>query len=347
MWLKLESIFESKGPAKKASLWKRLINHRLNEGGNVQQHVDGFFDIIDKLSELSVQVSNELQSIMLLHSLPDSFENFRCAIKSRDTLPLPEHLKVKILDESATRRQRSQTDDQAIFARKRKQSKRKSTNKAHNKASASKTENSHSGGTFKFRCHRCRQINHKAIDCPEKNERSAKDQESKEKAAIGEDVAFLTSHVNVNSCFAGSAREKDAWCFDSGCTSHLCHDRKKFEKASNTKNLKLNLANYDSTDVKAKDTVKIVAADGGTTKYVYLKDALHVPDLRSNLISVAKITDVGNSVEFFKKKAVIKDNRGTTILVADRKGDLYYLRKSDEESARNITAGTHKSPLIV
>lgn len=27
IWQKLESIFESKGPAKKASLWKRLMNH--------------------------------------------------------------------------------------------------------------------------------------------------------------------------------------------------------------------------------------------------------------------------------------------------------------------------------
>lgn len=107
IWLKLESIFESKGPAKKASLWKRLMSHRLGEGGDVPRHVDKFFDIVDKLSELTVQVSTELQSIMLLHSLPDSFENFRCAIESRDALAPPEHLKVKILDESATRRQRN------------------------------------------------------------------------------------------------------------------------------------------------------------------------------------------------------------------------------------------------
>lgn len=92
IWLKLEAIFESKGPVKKASLWKRLMSHRLGEGGDVQRHVDEFFDIVDKLSELSAQVSTELQSIMLLHSLSDSFENFRCAIESRDALPLPEHL---------------------------------------------------------------------------------------------------------------------------------------------------------------------------------------------------------------------------------------------------------------
>ncbi|EFN62015.1 hypothetical protein EAG_09733, partial [Camponotus floridanus] len=56
IWLKLESIFESKGPAKKVSLWRRLTSHRLGENGDVQ-HVDEFFNIVDKLSELSVQVS--------------------------------------------------------------------------------------------------------------------------------------------------------------------------------------------------------------------------------------------------------------------------------------------------
>lgn len=228
IWLKLESIFESKEPAKKASLWKGLMSHRLGEGGDVQRHVDEFFDIVDKLSELSVQVSTELQSIMLLHNLPDSFGNFRCAIKSRDALPLPEHLKIKIL-ESATRRQRNQTDDQAMFVRKGKPNKRKITNKATNRK-ADRVEDHRSGGTFKYKCHRCRQVGHKAINCPEKTERNVKGPESKEKAAIGEDISFLTSHVNTDYCFAGNARRNDAWCLDSGCTSHLCRDENKFQE---------------------------------------------------------------------------------------------------------------------
>lgn len=55
IWTKLESIFESKGPARKASLWKRLINHKLQENGDVKQHVDDFLDIVGKLSELIKQ----------------------------------------------------------------------------------------------------------------------------------------------------------------------------------------------------------------------------------------------------------------------------------------------------
>lgn len=95
-----------------------------------------------------------------------------------------------------TRRQRNQADDQAMFARKGKPNKRKTTSKATSKP-VDKTEDYRPGGTFKFKCHRCRQTGHKAIDCPEKTERNVKGPENKEKAVIGEDISFLTSHANL------------------------------------------------------------------------------------------------------------------------------------------------------
>ncbi|EFN71642.1 Putative transposon Ty5-1 protein YCL075W, partial [Camponotus floridanus] len=139
----------------------------------------------------------------------------------------------------------------------------------------------------------------------------------------------------------------NAWCIDSGCTSHLCRDEEKFEEISNTENTRLNLANHGSTDIKAKGTVKVTATDGNTTRAVYLENTLHVPDLRNNLISVAKITDAGNRIIFTKEGAEIKNKRGTTVLVADRKGDLYFLRESRKESTYAASTKANKSPMAV
>lgn len=56
---------------------------------------------------------------MLLNSLPDSYDNFRCAIQSRDNLPDPEILKIKILEEVDTRKEKSRDNDSsAMFVRK-------------------------------------------------------------------------------------------------------------------------------------------------------------------------------------------------------------------------------------
>lgn len=120
---KLELIFELKGLAKKASLWKWLITHRLKVSGNVRVHIDEFFDIIDKFSKLNVEIGDKLQSIILL---PESFDNFRCAIESRDSLSDSEALKIKILDEDITRTERTRSNDHdtALFAQKTKDSKK-------------------------------------------------------------------------------------------------------------------------------------------------------------------------------------------------------------------------------
>jgi predicted flap endonuclease-1-like 5' DNA nuclease len=104
VWLKLEGIYQSKGPARKATLLKQLTLQRMEESGDVREHIDMFFDAVDKLQEMEVEINRDLLAIMLLYSLPDSFENFRCAIESRDHLPTPDVLRVKIIEESNARK---------------------------------------------------------------------------------------------------------------------------------------------------------------------------------------------------------------------------------------------------
>jgi hypothetical protein len=97
-------IYQSKGPARKATLLKQLTLQRMEESGDVREHIDMFFDAVDKLQEMEVEINRDLLAIMLLYSLPDSFENFRCAIESRDHLPTPDVLRVKIIEESNARK---------------------------------------------------------------------------------------------------------------------------------------------------------------------------------------------------------------------------------------------------
>lgn len=107
-WLKLESIYTSKRSARKVTLLKQILR-KMQEGDDVREQVNKFFDAVDKLEEMNVEINNDLLSIMLLYSLPRSYENFRCAIESRDNLLGAEALKIKILEESDARKQRCHT----------------------------------------------------------------------------------------------------------------------------------------------------------------------------------------------------------------------------------------------
>lgn len=60
---------------------------------------------------------------------------------------------------------------------------------------------------------------------------------------------------------------------------------------------KLKLANDATTDIVAKSDVHITAV-GAENGMITLKDALCVPDLRTNLMSVATIADQKHEVTF-------------------------------------------------
>lgn len=71
---------------------------------DVLEHIQKFFDTVDRLNEMDVEINHDLLSVMLLHSLPSSYGNFHCAIESRDTLPSPEALCIKMIEESDARK---------------------------------------------------------------------------------------------------------------------------------------------------------------------------------------------------------------------------------------------------
>lgn len=104
VWLKLESIDKSRWPARKVTLLKQLTQNRMEDGDDVREYLQKFFNMIYKLSHMEVDIQPDLQAIMLLHSLPQSFEIFRCAILSRDELPTPEILRMKIEGESESQK---------------------------------------------------------------------------------------------------------------------------------------------------------------------------------------------------------------------------------------------------
>ncbi|KAG6460293.1 hypothetical protein O3G_MSEX011894 [Manduca sexta] len=154
MWEKLEKIYASKGPVRKASLLKKLTLNRMKEGSDVQSHLNNFFEAANMLSDMGVKIHDDMLSILLLYSLPESYENFSCAMESRDELPNVEVLKIKILEKASTSANESQNIEGAMYA-KRKEFKKDSKTKKQN-TQISK---------FKYKCFKCHEFGHKASDC--------------------------------------------------------------------------------------------------------------------------------------------------------------------------------------
>lgn len=83
VWDKLKSIYASKGPARKANLLKSLMLSKMPEGRDVKDYLNELFDAVDKLQSMNVEINGEMLAIIILYSLPDSYDTFRCVIVSR------------------------------------------------------------------------------------------------------------------------------------------------------------------------------------------------------------------------------------------------------------------------
>ena len=81
---------------------------------------------------------------------------------------------------------------------------------------------------------------------------------------------------------------------------------------------------------------------------IKLENTLYVPDLRTNLLSVAKLVDKGNKVIFDKNIAVVKNKEdGKIKMIANRIGNLYYLQKAKSETAQYSKINENNSKLLL
>ncbi|CAK9833162.1 Retrovirus-related Pol polyprotein from transposon TNT 1-94 [Anthophora retusa] len=245
----------------------------MNEGDDVRSHMNKSFDI---------------------KALPASFENFRCAIESRDELPDAESLKVKILEEYDARIQKSGSTSAMASSSQRK-------NNERNKIRIDKQ-----GGSTQ-----AKNYNRSS------NNKFSNDQN----ANVADDDAYFAFIGNMNQNHSELIHDDRKWIIDSGLTAHLCKNDDIFEDMSDSSE-NLNLTNNESTNIKGRD-------------------------LRSNLMSVSKIIDKGNLVIFDENVAVVKDKQSKEVkLIADRIGNLYYLRKTRNEEAKHIKEGQLNSLVL-
>lgn len=198
--------------------------------------------------------------------------------------------------------------------------------------------------TTKIKCYRCKKISHKGSECRktrEKNEQSAQSAKHHLFHGVPETQAYKNNKYSRQLTQAAYANQDTIWCLDSGCSSHLSKNIDDLNDTCSVESGKLHLANNASTDIKTRGNVQIQVSLGRKTKRVELTDALHVPDLRTNLMSVGKITDKGYRVIFEKDSAEIINDYGETILTANRIDGLYYI-KAERTNARIANLYTKK-----
>nr|GEW25148.1 retrovirus-related Pol polyprotein from transposon TNT 1-94 [Tanacetum cinerariifolium] len=76
IWTKLTSLYMTKSLANRLYLKKKLYMHYMSLGTKLDDHIDKFNKLILDLANIDIEMEDEDQALMLLTSLPSSYEKF-------------------------------------------------------------------------------------------------------------------------------------------------------------------------------------------------------------------------------------------------------------------------------
>lgn len=303
-------------------LLKKLTRLELREEGDMEQHLQNFTELLQRIADAGDEIPKKLQVAMLLCSLPDSYDPLVTAMEQRpaDELTL-DLVKSKLLAEAEKRRERSGSaaggggGEKALRTDFRKQHGRSSDG---NKDTRSTCFHCKKPGHFKRNCHAWKK--EMAESSGKKQDGSSqpkKNDEAKAKKAsvADEPLAWMVGHG-----------EPSWWFVDSGASRHMTGDAKFFKVLSETKGTSVMLADGEravSTGI-GQGTIVGMNSEGEPVDIV-LRDVLCVPKLTSGLISVSTLASKGFKVVFCGDRCEIRDKQDRVMAVALRHGSLYRL----------------------
>ncbi|KAJ4703588.1 Retrovirus-related Pol polyprotein from transposon TNT 1-94 [Melia azedarach] len=216
LWVKLEGLYMTKSLTNKLFLKQRLFSLRMQEGMPLRDHLDQLNTILLELRNIDVKVEDEDAALILLVSLPLSYENFvQSFIVGKDTVSLEEvrsSLHTRELRHKATG---TGADNQAVGLV-------ASGSYGHGNSGKKKFKKPVSKGPKPNDvCNYCKEKGHWKSDCPKKKRQQDKPTGTAAVADTNseEDIALVADeHTDHN----------DVWILDSGASYHICPRREWF-----------------------------------------------------------------------------------------------------------------------
>ncbi|PRQ51350.1 putative RNA-directed DNA polymerase [Rosa chinensis] len=311
LWEKMEKLHLGKGLQTKLNLKRDLYKLKMGEGASLMEHMNVFRGLVDQLAKVDVKIEEEDQALLLLTSLPDSYENIITTILyGKDTLKM-EEVESTLLNHE--KRRKADDSQISVFVAQDQNRWGRSTARGSSGHSRSKSRGRGKGK----QCYKCKEWGHIRPDCPlwkEKDDKGSDCSMTGIAQASNDFGEFLTVSKGNYTC---SQRD---WILDTGSSHHLCSRREYFDTFQEVKGF-VTWGDGTRRCVMGVGTVKIKMFDGAVRT---LGDVVYVPRFRRNLVSLSQLDSKGCRVS--SAGGAMKISRGCMVLMKGEKcGSMFRL----------------------
>ncbi|GJW92213.1 transposable element [Tanacetum coccineum] len=332
VWKKLEKLYMTKSLTNKLLLKQRLFSLRMKEGSALKDHLDALNSILMDLKNVDVKIDDEDAALILLVSLPPSYENFvNSFVVGKETITLEDvrsGLHSRELRHQASGISESQPVGLSITSQDRG---RHRTQRGKGKGRYKDRSKSRSRGSNpQDTCYYCHKEGHWKNQCPKLKEKGqvaavAKDDSGSERELVLSVVDYKGTPL--------------AWIMDSACSFHMSPNRDWFVTYEEFDGGHVFMGNDSPCKVVGIGTIQIRMHDGVVRT---LTDVRHVPDLKKNLISLGVFDSKG--FKYTSENGVLRVSKGALVVMKATKGtsSLYTLQGETITSSASVSC-TEKS----
>nr|GFB67649.1 retrovirus-related Pol polyprotein from transposon TNT 1-94 [Tanacetum cinerariifolium] len=206
---KFETLYMTKSLANKLYLKKKLYTFYMSAGRKISEHIDEFNKIVLDLANIEEKFKDEDLALLLLTSLPASYEHFvDTLLYGREALTL-EDVMAKLNSEETKERSNAKGDDgEGLYVRRR-------TDRWDSCQSKGKSRSKSRGGRLK--CYICQSEDRLKRKCPKNNRKKSTGYVKKDEQPSSSGSTYDDSDVMM----VMNAQALLDWIMNSRCSYHM------------------------------------------------------------------------------------------------------------------------------
>ena len=315
IWESLNLKYTAEDAGKQKFVIGNFYRWEMNEEKDIKSQINEYHKLIEDLKAEKIILQEEFVAGILIEKLPESWSDYKQQLKHKHKQLTLAELITHIIIEDTNRKELQAARAKALAMKANLvqhnsyNNNKRYTHKPHSTGSKNDYNNAFkpkmTNPNFKKKkgnCYVCGKPGHHAPQC---RKRMRNDNPPKPQAnLVGDEnddiIVAVISQVNL------VANVKD-WVVDSGATRHICANRDAFTSYSPVGDgeEQVYLGDSRTANVLGKGKVLLKLTSGKT---LALNDVLHVPNIRTNLVSVSLLGKVGIKVSFESDKIIMTRN---------------------------------------